>query len=499
LEIFVENIIHYDNGIEIILQLPEELLGENLIFEIKRRSIDFPFSFLKQEIISTSSNVVIKINSSDFRIPHFLMEEEVWDLNISTNITQLKLKKNNSEINMQYLRNEWYGFKWKTYWTKDNFLAIYIKQVDNNLQFSINELFISKLNNIFIKVEISGLNDQDSYFLLLNGQFIKEKSRINNNVYFEVPVANLQFDSNGNYRNPIYLLCESNTSLVKIQLIWKRYNLNLNTKNNYFHASLLIEKDTMILKASRKKKGIAVIGSCVTRDNFNREFNHDYKKYYEFILLQNQTSIISLVSNPIKYITTEINNIGEWEGNQIRNELSKSFFNQLQFGDTDYIVLDFFSDVYFGVVQIDDSFITNNHWVLHKTDLYKNLPYKKIYRLDENFEFYFDMWQNAINKLFERIQVTLPDAKVILHKARFADKYINQDGGISYFENAEKVPKYNRYWSILDNYVQANFDVIPINVDKEKIIGTYNHKWGKFNVHYDISYYHEFLVKLRGI
>lgn len=123
MEIFVENIIHYDNGIEIILQLPEELLGENLIFEIKRRSIDFPFSFLKQEIISTSSNVVIKINSSDFRIPHFLMEEEVWDLNISTNITQLKLKKNNSEINMQYLRNEWYGFKWKTYWTKDNFLA----------------------------------------------------------------------------------------------------------------------------------------------------------------------------------------------------------------------------------------------------------------------------------------------------------------------------------------------------------------------------------------
>ncbi len=46
-------------------------------------------------------------------------------------------------------------------------------------------------------------------------------------------------------------------------------------------------------------RSVAVMGSCVTRDNFNSTFNPGYKKWFQVVLSANQTSLISLMSPPI--------------------------------------------------------------------------------------------------------------------------------------------------------------------------------------------------------
>lgn len=45
-----------------------------------------------------------------------------------------------------------------------------------------------------------------------------------------------------------------------------------------------------------KQVGVAILGSCISRDNFNSLFNPQYKSYFECILFQHQTSMISLMS-----------------------------------------------------------------------------------------------------------------------------------------------------------------------------------------------------------
>lgn len=41
---------------------------------------------------------------------------------------------------------------------------------------------------------------------------------------------------------------------------------------------------------------IATIGSCITRDNFNTKINPNYKKFFNVIAHQNQTTMLSLMS-----------------------------------------------------------------------------------------------------------------------------------------------------------------------------------------------------------
>ncbi|MFE4240410.1 DUF6270 domain-containing protein [Peribacillus butanolivorans] len=495
MKIIVKNITYIDDGINIPIQLPEELIRSPLFVEIKKRNDLSSTCIFRKEIVPTSTDFILEISSSDFVSAEILNQNEVWDINIKTKTSQLRLLKSNNEMNTRYVKNEWNDFYWKPYWTKDNYLAIFIKYVKSKSPFSIKDIYIS--NQLYIKVEINEIHSQDEFFFLFNNDLFKETYRINHNIYFEIPINEFTLDKAGRFLAKGMLVTTTKANQTKIILTSE--DVQFNIQNEKFNIILSIENGTLNLELTQKKKGITVIGCCATRDNFNSHFNNDYKKEYEFIQLQNQASVISLVSNPISYNSNEINKIDQWVAGQLNSELNKSFFGNQKYGENDYIILDFFSDVYFGVIKIDDAFITNNHWALHKTDLYQNWSSLPTYRLDTDFDIYFELWKKSIHELFKRITIAFPSSKVIVHKARFTDKYIKEDGSIVLFDNAKKVPKYNLLWSILDNYVEENFDTIPISISEEKLISTENHKWGKFNVHYDLPYYHEFLRKLREL
>ncbi len=100
------------------------------------------------------------------------------------------------------------------------------------------------------------------------------------------------------------------------------------------------------------------MGSCVTRDNFNSRFNPGYKKMFETVLMQNQSSLISLMSPPVPISEAEIGPGTAYDRWNVATDFSKEFLAELERVQPRYLILDFFGDVHFGVLEI-----SAGHWV----------------------------------------------------------------------------------------------------------------------------------------
>ncbi|MGV7643047.1 DUF6270 domain-containing protein, partial [Mycobacterium kansasii] len=89
----------------------------------------------------------------------------------------------------------------------------------------------------------------------------------------------------------------------------------------------------------------------------------NYKEYYDVVTEQFQSSIITLMSSPIKFQDDKINNIAPYAVIDVTKELTKEVLNQLRVTQPDYLLIDFWADNHFGVVKIGKSqYVTNNRW-----------------------------------------------------------------------------------------------------------------------------------------
>ncbi|WP_141603612.1 DUF6270 domain-containing protein [Terrilactibacillus laevilacticus] len=251
--------------------------------------------------------------------------------------------------------------------------------------------------------------------------------------------------------------------------------------------------------------GIAVMGSCVTRDVFNSIFIKGYKDYFDCVLTQNQTSVISLMSQPIKFEPIKINISDKYSFWNIKTEFTKEFLYLLKEKKPSYIILDFFGDIHFGVLQIeDDKFITNNRWKIMKTTYYKELQQKKTIEIVNETEIYFELWKESIDKFFKFIKSELPNTKVILHMTQNTDYSISNDLSIKKLSKsgkikAENVDLLNKYWSKLNEYVVNSYDVKCIDMTKKMYFSYENHPWGEFYIHFTKNYYYDFINKLQEV
>ena len=104
-------------------------------------------------------------------------------------------------------------------------------------------------------------------------------------------------------------------------------------------------------------KQIAVIGACCSRDVFNRNFISNYKDEFNLLYYSFQTSMISIMSSPVPYNRKQLNFKGEryseWYRNILERELNKSFLNDLYSLQPENLLIDFYSDVIMGVLEIE--------------------------------------------------------------------------------------------------------------------------------------------------
>lgn len=244
------------------------------------------------------------------------------------------------------------------------------------------------------------------------------------------------------------------------------------------------------------KTKIALFGSCVSMDNFRSVYNADYKNNFELSNVQLRSSLISIMQEPVDFTeeeitTTPISPSNRFRTTVLRDDLKKSFIIQMN-EDIEYIVLDLYFDLLFGVLFTDRGIITNNEWDYTQTDFYNNLKIIRTCSFKDNPYEYYVLWTNYCDKFFKYINDNFPNTKIILNRVNIVDKVKDKDGNY-YIEPlfTKRVVKLNPLLDLIEGYLISNHDVIVVDLT-ENVTSDENHIWGKSLVHYNKEYYNNF-------
>ena len=223
--------------------------------------------------------------------------------------------------------------------------------------------------------------------------------------------------------------------------------------------------------------------------------------------MQPRVSFISLMSKGIEYDPKEIEILPDTPGNRYANailtyDLSKNFFEELDLFDDsiDYLLIDMYFEVFFGILNYEDTFITNNYWDYPKTSFGNRLNHDAPFSITRNYREYMKLWTKSFDKFYKKVKTEHPHIKIILNKIKMVDRVLSNDGSY-YIEESfkEKAQKLNPYMTILENYIISNYDVIFVDLTNN-ITTDENHIWGKSYVHYNKEYYEQFyqiMMRLR--
>ena len=238
---------------------------------------------------------------------------------------------------------------------------------------------------------------------------------------------------------------------------------------------------------------VGIFGSCMTRDVFNRKFNPDYKKYFNIVSFQNQTSVLSLMSTAVSFKEEDLSPLEGWDKKSIEDELNRSFLQSLKEEKPKILIIDFFADARFKSIAHGESYITVNEWKTTKSTLYK-----KIIENNEPFIPSEEQLKEHMKAFTDFIKRYLPRTKIILNKARGIRSYTDRENKEILF-NQKFITRLNQRWEMLDSLFIDIANPIQLDVMDPDVKGYINHLWSIGYVHYTPNYYHNFLRTLVSI
>jgi hypothetical protein len=257
---------------------------------------------------------------------------------------------------------------------------------------------------------------------------------------------------------------------------------------------------------------VAVVGSCITRDNFNRRFNPGYKRWYAVGSTTNQSSMIALMSPAVDEPwepVEEMKPYGLWN---VHSDLSREILDLLPAEQPDFLVLDFFGDIHFGVLRLPDGrYVTDNRWRLHKTDLYRRLledPGAVALRWQDDADAYFDLWTDAMDRFAAYVAERCPRTRVVVHcgfnavevlrSGKRVPSPLGPAGRQGKAARAE-ARQGNAFWKRLNEHARTSYGWEHIDLSGEYYATFPEHPWGAFEVHYTMDYYRRFQAEMHHL
>ncbi len=244
---------------------------------------------------------------------------------------------------------------------------------------------------------------------------------------------------------------------------------------------------------------IGIWGTCVTRDIFRSKFNN-YKEYFEIVGALERISLVSMMGDSIEFTEEDIqiyplDKRNEFDTELLRQDLSKNFLKNMN-KDIDYLIIDQVSEAYFGLIKMDDNYITNNFWSYPKTKFYETISNNDRLSLNNNFMEYYELWTNSCDEFFEYLHKNFPNVKVILNKSRATSRVLKSDGSCYIDEDFQEIADfYNPLLEILENYMETNHDVLVIDCTDD-IFANEDHIWGYSPFHLYDNFYNNAFEKI---
>ncbi len=246
------------------------------------------------------------------------------------------------------------------------------------------------------------------------------------------------------------------------------------------------------------KKEIAIIGACCSRDLFNSKFIPNWKDYFDVAYYSFQTSIISLMSAQVPYnrklLNYEGDNFSKWYRDILVKEFDKSFLTDLISINPDNILIDFYSDVVNGIIEIaPNTFVTQRLKDQQNNasfDIYRD---KRLLTIANDEEEYLVLWKKSVDEFFNFIKENIPNAKIFINNIRFSNTLRTEDGESVPYGNKD-VDFYNRVYQTLLEYIkEQNYNVTIIDLEKTYDIDKNYIFGGPWVVHYVSEYYYDLL------
>lgn len=252
-----------------------------------------------------------------------------------------------------------------------------------------------------------------------------------------------------------------------------------------------------------KKLKVAVVGVCVSRDPFNSRFAPEYKNWYEVVNTTFQMSIISLMSKSVDLSEEDLKDTCKKDAHRqnLRDEMCKKYIDELIQSSADYIVLDLYSEIRYGIIALKDTYLTNAQAKIRQTEFYKQNKYDKIIMYHKDKKEYMELFDRYFSEFINTIQENMPKAKIVLVKGRYAHSYIDDEHIIRYMD-AQKfsyTDRENRHWKELNDYIEEKYNLESIDMTKREYFADPNYPFGFSPWHYEKQYYHDFIKELNSI
>lgn len=188
---------------------------------------------------------------------------------------------------------------------------------------------------------------------------------------------------------------------------------------------------------------VAVLGSCATRDVFNRKFCPDYPKFFKCVTSQLQGSLMSVLSEPFDLPDQALAGLNAASARDVRSETKRELRRELSILQPEYLIVDMFGDVRFGVAKLKNgAIVTKNEWKLAKTQYFKNNVIEELLPRNEEF---FHKWCEAAQATRSHIRKVSPKTRIVLHDVEFVAKFRRTDGAIANLPGGEHFETLNRW------------------------------------------------------
>ena len=250
---------------------------------------------------------------------------------------------------------------------------------------------------------------------------------------------------------------------------------------------------------------VAIIGSCITRDLWPilGEAPRD-------LLYVSRTSLPSLFSDPpgeVEVAETPPPPLKRHQHNALAADLTKTALAALVAHAPSHIIFDFI-DERFDLMAMRGACVTRS-WELEASGYLAQPVFdgaRDVPRLSGGCD---QLWGDAADELADLLAATpLRDATLILHEARWADRYLDADGASADFDaEIEILPgrtaRAADHNALLDRY-QAGLaarlpDLARVSVPPELRLASVSHRWGLSPFHYVDAYYADIWRQLRAL
>lgn len=255
--------------------------------------------------------------------------------------------------------------------------------------------------------------------------------------------------------------------------------------------------------AAKDPVKIAVYGSCYSRAAFNSQpyFNPDYKEKYKVVYTQFHSNTISTMSNPIEYKEAYFRQYNEAEKGFIQDDFEKTFFQRISQTAPEFLIIDFYSDVFLDLAVINNKHIITGNYFLRGSQYLYDVSGSVEFINRKNMDSYLIQWRDAMERFSAKIKEYLPEERIILQKARSIGEFYSKSGGRQKFSTPTEQVDFNNY---LYEYMERYFlQLMPkaqiIDVTNYGFIGHETYPDGNSINHYEPSYYKELMKQLDHI